>query len=74
MYMIKVNHLQFQYSDRAFPLRIPELEIKSGTTTAITGPSGTGKTTLLNLLAGALVPQNGELQQNIINLQVAFRN
>ena len=35
--MIKVSHLQFQYPDRVFSLHIPELEIKSGTTTAITG-------------------------------------
>ena len=66
--MIKVSHLQFQYPDRAFSLHIPELEIKSGTTTAITGQSGTGKTTLLNLMAGILVPQKGELQVNGTNL------
>lgn len=68
--MIKVSHLQFQYPDREFSLHIPELEIKSGTTTAITGPSGTGKTTLLNLMAGILVPQKGELQVNKTNLPV----
>jgi len=66
--MIKVSHLQFQYPDRVFSLHIPELEIKSGTTTAITGQSGTGKTTLLNLMAGILVPQKGELQVNGTNL------
>ena len=60
--MIKVEHLQFQYPDREFSLQIPELEIRAANSTAIIGPSGTGKTTLLNLMAGYLVPQEGHLQ------------
>ena len=55
--MIKVDHLQFQYPDREFSLQISDLEIRAANSTAIIGPSGTGKTTLLNLMAGYLVPQ-----------------
>jgi len=60
--MIKVEHLQFQYPDKEFSLHIPELEIQAASSTAIIGPSGTGKTTLLNLMAGYLLPQEGHLQ------------
>ena len=60
--MIKVEHLQFQYPDREFSLQIPDLEIRAANSTAIIGPSGTGKTTLLNLMAGYLVPREGHLQ------------
>ena len=59
--MIKVDHLQFQYPDREFSLHIPELKIQAASSTAIIGPSGTGKTTLLNLMAGYLLPQEGHL-------------
>jgi phospholipid/cholesterol/gamma-HCH transport system ATP-binding protein len=35
------------------------LDIPRGTVTAVMGPSGTGKTTLLNLITGQLDPQDG---------------
>jgi putative ABC transport system ATP-binding protein len=59
--MIKVKHLQFQYPDKEFSLHIPELNIQALSSTAIIGPSGTGKTTLLNLMAGYLMPEEGQL-------------
>ena len=37
------------------------LQVKRGTVTAIMGPSGTGKTTLLRLIGGELRPSSGEL-------------
>lgn len=37
----------------------PEFTWPAGTQVAVTGPSGTGKTTLLNVLAGLLRPQTG---------------
>ncbi|MBX9246713.1 ATP-binding cassette domain-containing protein [Actinotalea ferrariae] len=35
-------------------------DVPSGTTAAIMGPSGAGKTTFVSLLGGLLTPQNGE--------------
>jgi ABC-type lipoprotein export system ATPase subunit len=41
------------------------LEIRPGTTTAITGPSGSGKSTLLALLAGLEPPDGGQVEHGI---------
>lgn len=37
------------------------LKIRRGQITAIMGPSGTGKTTLLRLIGGQLIPDHGEV-------------
>ena len=38
------------------------IKIRRGDVTAIMGPSGTGKTTLLRLITGQLVPGRGEIR------------
>lgn len=58
--MIAVADIEFRYG-REFSLRIDKLEIDSGSAVAFIGPSGTGKTTLLHLLAGILVPDSGTI-------------
>ncbi len=48
------------------------LDIRRGKVTAIMGPSGTGKTTLLKLIGGQLSPQSGSVvvnQQNVHQLK-----
>ena len=42
-------------------LQFPDLACEGGTALLITGPSGTGKTTLLHLLAGLLPPASGNV-------------
>lgn len=42
-------------------LDIPQLILASGRMAAISGPSGSGKSSLLYLLAGLLVPQRGQI-------------
>lgn len=59
--MIEFSNIKFQYPGSDFHLNISSLLFKKGTKTAIIGPSGFGKTTMLNLLAGILTPVNGEI-------------
>ena len=42
-------------------VRIPRFEMDARAQVALSGPSGTGKTTFLHLIAGILVPDSGKL-------------
>ena len=59
--MIAIEEMSFTYPGGGFQLAIPRLELADGERVAIVGPSGTGKTTLLNLIAGIQVPQSGRI-------------
>lgn len=59
--MIELKDILFQYPQSEFELNISELSIQTGSKTAIIGPSGFGKTTLLNLIAGILIPDSGTI-------------
>ena len=62
--MIRIEGLRFRYpaAEGDFTLHIPRFELKTGERLAITGPSGTGKTTLLKLIAGIEPPMDGTIQ------------
>jgi ABC-type lipoprotein export system ATPase subunit len=62
--MIEVKDLDFRYGEGEFRMRVPHLAVERGSAVAIIGPSGTGKTTLLNLLSGVLVPAEGRIETN----------
>ena len=57
--MIGIKKLEFNYPAGNFSLYMDELNVEKSATTAIIGPSGTGKTTLLNLIAGIMTPKRG---------------
>ena len=59
--LIQIKQLQFDYRVGAFRLAVESLDIGAQERVALIGPSGCGKTTLLNLLAGILVPARGEI-------------
>ena len=59
--MLSIRNLNFSWGGGDFNLHIPQLQIAAGSMTVITGPSGCGKTTLLNLLAGILLPTRGQI-------------
>lgn len=58
--LIEVKNLSFNRGDRVIYDQV-NLKIRKGQITAIMGPSGTGKTTLLRLIGGQLTPDDGEV-------------
>ncbi len=59
--LVKVRGLRFAQGDRWIFDGI-DLDIPRGKVTAIMGPSGTGKTTLLRLIGGQIKPHAGSIQ------------
>jgi len=59
--LVKVRGLKFSRGNRMIFDGV-DLDIQRGKITAIMGPSGTGKTTLLRLIGGQLRPQQGSVE------------
>ncbi len=58
--LVEINNLTFKRGDRVIYDDI-SMEIPAGKTTAVMGPSGIGKTTLLRLIGGQLKPDSGDI-------------
>jgi phospholipid/cholesterol/gamma-HCH transport system ATP-binding protein len=68
--LIKIRDLHFYRGNRAIFDGV-NIDIEQGKVTAIMGPSGTGKTTLLRLIGGQLRPDKGTIEvdgQNVHKL------
>jgi HlyD family secretion protein len=60
---IRLRDVSFQYSsERAAAVDALNLVIPAGATVALVGANGSGKTTVLDLIAGELVPTKGRLE------------
>ena len=59
--LIQIRGLSFRRGARVIFDRV-DLDIPRGRVTAVMGPSGTGKTTLLKLISGVLRPQAGSIK------------
>lgn len=69
--LVSVQHLSFSRGNKKIFDNI-SLEFTKGKITAIMGPSGTGKTTLLKLIGGQLTPNHGSVvvdNQNVHRLK-----
>ena len=55
---IRLEYVSYAYGDEKI-LEDINLQVKSGEVVSILGPSGVGKTTLFNLIAGILEVQSG---------------
>lgn len=62
--MIQLNNIEYSYPKSDFNIKIESMLIEKKSRTAFIGPSGYGKTTLLNLIAGILLPEKGEVSVN----------
>lgn len=58
---LRANGVWFAYRNEEWVLRDISLSLPRGKVTIIMGPSGTGKTTLLKVLAGILSPRRGQV-------------
>lgn len=58
--MLEFKNVDFSFGDKAI-LKNFSFSAEEGTATAVLGPSGFGKTTLLNLASGLLSPKNGKI-------------
>ncbi len=64
---VTLHHVQFDYDQKTI-FKDLNIEIPINTFTAVMGPSGVGKSTLLDLLCGLTEPQSGEVQIDGISL------
>lgn len=66
---ITFNNVTFYYNDKEVILDNFNLHIKPGTRVALVGPTGAGKTTIVNLLSRFYEPVKGEILIDGINYQ-----
>ncbi len=59
--MIELRDIHFHYPQSEFALQLVPTLVEDKEHVALVGPSGCGKTTLLNLLAGVLLPDAGSV-------------
>tara|TARA_Y100000589_G_scaffold326804_1_gene367303 strand:- start:1409 stop:3178 length:1770 start_codon:yes stop_codon:yes gene_type:complete len=61
--IIKINHLYFSFNnDEKYILKDISFEIKKGEKIALIGDTGSGKSTLINILMGLLNPTKGSIE------------
>ena len=73
--LISAHDLRFDYGGESFALSVDAVEVPSGRSLGLLGPSGAGKTTLLRLLTGLLVPRAGQVwlgETEVSTLQAAL--
>lgn len=71
---VDLKNVTFSYTDEKVILKNINLSAKSGQTIALVGPTGAGKTTIINLLTRFYDIQKGEITIDNINIQDIKRN
>lgn len=74
---IRTRNLYFRWQNQARELAFPDIQLTRGEHLFLHGPSGTGKSTLLGLLAGMHAPSRGSLQllnQELTTMKASARD
>lgn len=66
---ISFRHVSFSYQPKQNVLDDISLELRPGSRTALVGPTGSGKSTVINLLCGFWMPDEGGIYANDVPLQ-----
>jgi ABC-type bacteriocin/lantibiotic exporter with double-glycine peptidase domain len=71
---VSLENVEFTYqSDKKWNLVIPSLEIPAGAQVAIVGPSGGGKSTLVDIVLGILEPKKGAVLVSNVRAREAIK-
>lgn len=70
---VEINNLYFSYNPDRELLKNVNINVEPGKTVAIVGPTGCGKTTLINLLMRFYDPINGAISVDEVNTQDVTR-
>lgn len=70
---VEINNLYFSYNLDRELLKNVNINVEQGKTVAIVGPTGCGKTTLINLLMRFYDPNNGTISVDEVNTQDVTR-
>lgn len=67
--VVKFDHVKFGYSEDKILINDMNIDVKSGQTIAIVGPTGAGKTTLINLLMRFYELNDGSISIDGVNIK-----
>ena len=71
--VLRLRNVRYRYPDASEDaLKVTNLTFEKGRMYAIVGPSGAGKTTLVDVCLGLLKPTTGEVHRNGVSLRFAY--
>lgn len=73
--LLRLHHVDFSYHTlhgETKALNDVSFQVKDGEFLAIVGPSGCGKSTLLSMIAGLVLPENGEIRFSHEPLRIGY--
>lgn len=71
---VRFEHVRFGYTDEAILMEDVNIKVRTGQKIAIVGPTGAGKTTLINLLMRFYEPQSGSIKIDGVDIRDMSRN
>lgn len=75
--MIKLRDIEMKYNDNGneiLVLKLKSLDLKKGKQIAFVGASGSGKTTIFNMISGMITPTSGTVEINDMDITTLKEN